>query len=253
MSKPLGSIFYRGPSTLTGQRIVGVLTYQSNNTKTGNMAQTWILPDGARTRIDPSYAVKTGADRAVCGDCPLRGPSIGQRACYVVLAHGPASVGRALTAGRYSPWADDHAPLDVPVRLGAYGDPAAIPFEAWIPVLSAARSWTGYTHQWRTCDRRWQGYLMASVETERDADIAQLAGWRTFRVGTRSAGPLLPADPPRPGEVVCPASAEAGYKQTCARCRLCSGNTGRGATSGARNVVIAPHGGGVRYLVGGGA
>jgi hypothetical protein len=108
-------------------------------------------------------------------------------------------------------------------------------------IPAAGAGWTGYTHQWRTCDPRWKGYLMASVETVADQAIARAAGWRTFRVGT---------DPQSAREVVCPASAEAGYKTTCSHCRLCSGTTGRGAESGARDIVIAPHGGGGR-LVGG--
>jgi len=46
----------------------------------------------------------------------------------------------------------------------------------------------------------WQELLMASVSTPDQAAAAHAAGWRTFRVDSE----------PAPGEVVCPASKEAG-------------------------------------------
>lgn len=59
----------------------------------------------------------------------------------------------------------------------------------------------------------WQQLLMASVSTPDQAAAAHAAGWRTFRVDAE----------PAPGEVVCPASKEAGQKTQCDRCALCSG------------------------------
>ena len=62
---------YDGPSMATGDRIIVVTTNllrASKNAKTGHMAQTFIMPYAEA----PHVAVKTGLDRSVCGDCPLR-------------------------------------------------------------------------------------------------------------------------------------------------------------------------------------
>lgn len=64
--------FYRGPSLLTGDPIVGILTgleHGSNNPKTGPIAQAWIL----RADIGPMDAKRKNIDDAVCGDCKLKG------------------------------------------------------------------------------------------------------------------------------------------------------------------------------------
>lgn len=81
-------IVHEGPSPVDGSPIVGILTgvtSPSANRKTGRMAQLWILPADAT----PLDAMRTGADAAICGSCPLRG-TIGTdgkrrvgRACYV--------------------------------------------------------------------------------------------------------------------------------------------------------------------------
>ena len=82
------AIFYDGPSQLTGQPILGVVTglaYASNNAKTGAMLQAWILLRDA----SPSAAIASGDDEAICGTCALRGPAGARgRRCYVdVLAN----------------------------------------------------------------------------------------------------------------------------------------------------------------------
>ncbi len=43
MPKPKGHIIYEGPSLINSKSIVVVATQQSNNLKTGNMIQTYIL------------------------------------------------------------------------------------------------------------------------------------------------------------------------------------------------------------------
>ena len=58
-------------------------------------------------------------------------------------------------------------------------------------------------------------------------------GWRTFRV---SLDPER--DPLRKGEALCPASAEAGKKLTCAQCLACGGADGRRSS-----IYIPAHGG----------
>ena len=59
----------------------GVLT-KSTNSKTGSMIQTFIL----RQDMKPIEAVNTGADVAICGDCPFRpiiAKQTGDASCYV--------------------------------------------------------------------------------------------------------------------------------------------------------------------------
>ena len=48
---------------------VGIVTFSSNNSKTGDMPQTWILVKN----VNPIEAVNTGADKLICGDCKHRG------------------------------------------------------------------------------------------------------------------------------------------------------------------------------------
>ncbi len=221
-----GFVFYLGPSRLDGSPIVGIATglaRRSKNAKTGGMVQTYIL----RADMPPIAAVAAGADRAICGNCPLRGAAGRGRDCYVNLQHGPTSVWRAWQAGSYPRSRQSLA--GETVRLGAYGDPAAIPPAVWSRLLAGAAGWSGYTHCWRRSLaaplRRW---CMASVETVADMRAAQAAGWRTFR--------LSPFGGIEPGEIVCPASAEGGRRRTCETCRACSGGS-----PSRRSVTIAAH------------
>lgn len=241
-----GIVFYDGPSTLDGSPVIGVITLESRNEKTGPMLQTWILPRD----ISPVDAVQSGQDAAVCGSCSFR-PSVavpaGRPRCYVNTAHAPLTVWQAFHRGAYKWMPGDGIPLagiaslfakdGRATRLGAYGDPLAIPlaYWGWVPVQRRTTpDHTGYTHQWRTVVREdlagWQALVMASTETVRDTLAAQRAGWRTFRVSTDPSDRL-------PQEVVCPASREGGYRSTCNDCRLCAGtSSGTG-----RSVVILDH------------
>jgi hypothetical protein len=226
-----GAIFYRGPSLLTGEPIVGALTGLeggSMNPKTGPMVQAWIL----RADRAPMDAVRDGSDDAICGPCALRGDGAAGRRCYVTVWLGPHNVWKAMARYHEASWADAQALVEGrAVRLGAYGDPAAIPFEVWWALLATAAGWVGYTHQWKTCDDRFRTLLMASVDTEAEFFDAGLRGWRTFRV-RRPDAPLITG-----AEFVCPASDEAGHRTTCQRCQLC-----RGTSSPARSVAIMAHG-----------
>src|SRR5262252_2239364 len=93
---PTGFVIYDGPSLLTGEPIVCIATLHSDNRKTGDMLQTWIL---LRDR-DPIAGSRSGADRAICGDCPSRGIArpgaekglAADRACYVDLARAPLGI-----------------------------------------------------------------------------------------------------------------------------------------------------------------
>lgn len=207
---------------MTGLRV------PSKNPKTGAMVQSYII----RSDMPPSEAVATGDDNAICGDCPLRS-SDGRygRGCYVAWYFAPMNVYRALDRTPTMTPADV-APLLAGrhVRVGSYGDPAAVPFEVWDRAFAEVRGWTGYSHQWKSCDPRLRDLLMASVESEALAAEAQALGWRTFRV-RRSIENM------HANEVVCPASAEAGHRTTCDKCELC-----QGASKPAKSVVIVAHG-----------
>ncbi len=213
-TRPQGVVLYRGPSLLDGSPIVVVavgLARRSKNAKTGADVQTYILADQGE---NPIQAVNSGADRSVCGDCPHRGVS-----CYVNLARAPLAVYRAVQRGAYPtfhPPAHLHLFAGRFVRLGAYGDPAAVPLRVWKLICGVASQWTGYTHQWRSCDQELRHYCMASVETANQREQAVTMGWRTFRV--RLAQEAL-----EEGEFACPASEEEGRRLTCEECGACDG------------------------------
>src|ERR1041384_5136938 len=115
----LGAVFYRGPSLLTGDPIVGILT-------------------------------------------GLEGGSMNPKI-------GPTNVYKAFCRGDYidASWPELQALLEARhVRLGAYGDPAAIPFEIWRVLLTTTAGHVAYTHQWKRCDPRFREISMASVDSE---------------------------------------------------------------------------------------
>src|SRR5262245_49448800 len=223
--KPLGLVLYRGPSLLNGQPIVCIATglaRKSKNRATGPVVQTYILPDGKES---PLAALASGGDAAVCGDCPHR-PVVrpdGRRtlgSCYVNVGQAPMGVWQAYWRRAYSPFRPrKHLRLfrGRLIRLGSYGDPAAVPLPVWEAVCEVSAGWTGYTHQFRTCDKGYARYCMASCETVADRRLALRLGYRTFRV-------RLPEQPLDEGEFVCPASDEGGQRLTCAECRACAGH-----------------------------
>lgn len=232
-----GMIFWEGASAIDGAPIMLAATglkASSRNEKTGNLVQTWIL----RSDVSPLAAVNSGADVSICGACPHRGTIEGGRnvgrSCYVTVFQAPRSVyesaqrgiyarptlpeARAILAGRH-------------VRMGAYGDPAAVPYDVWAALLADAARGTGYTHHWRACDPRFASYCMASADSAQEAQEAQAMGYRTFRVGT-------PAEKLARGEFLCPASKEAGQKVNCAQCLACGGLSSPNKAS----VFIPAHG-----------
>lgn len=235
---PLGLELWQGASQLTGAPVVCIVTglQGSKNPKTGHgMLQTWILP----ALSSPLEAINTGADSAICGTCPLRGlvrdgKNTG-RACYVQVRNAPTAIWSAWSRGRYPRYSRrEHARLirGRTIRLGAYGDPVAVPLRQWQRILPLTSGHTGYTHQWR----QFAGYrrlLMASVESADDLQRAQELGWRTFRS-------RLASEPILRGEFACPASKESGKRLTCESCLACDGS---GRNSSRASVSIIAHGG----------
>lgn len=228
-------ILYEGPSMLNGEPIVAIATgfaSPSTNIKTGPMIQTWILAQDE----EPHVATKSGKDAAVCGDCKLRPLNLG--VCYVVTFQGPLSIYRTWKRGGYQEFLPDKF-ANLAVRFGAYGDPAAVPFEIWDAIGFQASMTTGYTHAWKYCDPLHKHYCMASVDSPQEAIAARAAGWRTFRVTTQ------PGDKSLSNEVVCPASEESGKKIQCIQCGACDGQVRRLKS----HIVIHAHGSGANNLL----
>lgn len=225
------AIAYQGPSTTNpNEDIVVLTTLNSKNSKTGRMVQTWFL----LADHDPNEAFKAarGSEEAVaqtnCGGCP----HLKEGTCYVLWHQAPLSTWRRYQRGGHN---NEAIPTNLPVRLGAAGNPNSAPFEVSYSLVQNAPSWTGYVHQWLTCDQRFKSITMASCDSKAEAKAAQAMGWRTFRVAEVGDTELLP------GEIICPATQKkpnGDPKTDCATCGLCSGTDGRGRCS----IVVEAHG-----------
>jgi hypothetical protein len=241
--RPNGIVLYRGPSMLDGAPIIAIATGLENgssNGKTGGgLIQTWII----REDVSPTDAVNSGDDGSVCGSgehgCRHRGKIVDGknvgRSCYVTVFQAPLNVWKSFHRGIY-PMVQEADLADIfadrLVRLGAYGDPAAVPFHVWQGVLAKAKAKTGYSHQWRVLAfQALREYCMASCDTAEEREEARALGWRTFRV--RAAGETLGER-----EIACPASKESGYKTTCDRCIGCGGTSAKAKV----DFVIIAHG-----------
>ncbi len=218
-----GVLVWDGKSQIDGNDIVLIATENSKNEKTGPMLQCWIL----NKNVNPMTALKTGQDKSICGDCKFRGGI-----CYVNVAQAPNQIFKTYKLNKY-PKVDDSFSFfnNKKVRFGAYGEPVAIPINVWHEILAVAKSHTAYTHQWKKPEFAWyKEFCMASVDSEFEYQEAKKLGWRTFRVKSPTDFKLL-------SEVVCPASEEANYKTTCAKCLLCGGTS-----KVAKDIVINSHG-----------
>jgi hypothetical protein len=198
----------------------------SDNRKTGDMIQIWILVKS----VSPTEAIRTGLDRLICGSCVHRGNGDGSgRSCYVNAGQAPLGIWRAWQAGKYPTLQFMDCFAGRKVRFGAYGDPTHIPLSLALAIAGVSSGHTGYTHQWRKPSLQgWRQILMASVDTTAELVIARSMGWSTFRVGSEASV----------GESLC-ASERVGTP--CAECLLCAGSRG-----GLESVHIPPHGTGAR-------
>ncbi len=244
-------VIYDGPSLLDGAPIVCIASVGSSNVKTGPMVQTWIM----RSDMNPSEASRLGLDSSVCGQCPRRHSLGGD--CYVQLVHAPRSVwGSWFKNGQpRENWAD---PREIQaltqdartygLRLGSYGDPAAVPFEVWQDLIDALVpiKVVGYTHQWNTGTKElldkdehaWMRQMawlrtnvMASCDSIYEAEKARDMGYRTFTA--------IPAGTETPkGSVQCPATRESNPLQ-CHTCGICDGTQGKASRA---SIYLTEHG-----------
>lgn len=241
-----GFELWRGPSAIDGRMIGVVVTHihaNPMNRKIGSMSQVWIFP----LETAPNDAIRNGDDVSVCGDCRFR-PSLGG-GCYVPVWSTSHRVWWAWQRfGSYVPGRSMHpngtisrvpavhrrALAGKPCRIGAWGDPAAVPVEVWEDLLVVVGQWTAYTERWREVPSKgWSDWCMASCKTPEERFEAHRLGWRTFRVRAEGEAILQ-------GERTCPAADESRShgKATCAVCHLCDGVRARPVA----DVVIIAHG-----------
>ena len=206
-------------------------SHPSDNRKTGDMIQIWILVKAC----DPVEAIRTGLDRLICGNCVHRGDgSGGSRSCYVNVGQAPLGIWRAWKAGKYPTLQFMDIFAGRKVRFGAYGDPTHMPLPLALAIAGVSSGWTGYTHQWRKPSLQgWRQILMASVDTTAELLIARAMGWSTFRVS--------PDMDHRTFETLC-ASERNGTP-----CSICLGCPG--SRNGIQSVWIPAHGTGKRHFI----
>jgi hypothetical protein len=218
-----GFVLYEGPSLFDGKPITVIVTLKSDNEKTGNMVQTWIM----RSDMSPTDILRLKLDYSVCFKCRFSGGD----GCYVNLGQGPLAIWNAYKNGTYL---NIHENLELAqtllknraIRIGSYGDPTAIPFQYWDFLLSFGNGInTGYTHNWEQCDKSFRSILQASCDSENEAILAQNLGWKTFTV----FNPNMEL----PNNIGINCVNETHGKQ-CIDCKLCNGNK--------TNIVIKLHG-----------
>ena len=219
---PNGLILWEGISAIDGVTpIVAVATGIKRATKNEKLSkrrskvvQVWYLPRDT----SPAHAVKTGDDRAVCGDCVHRPSKRGS--CYVITFQAPQAVWNAYHRGSYAHWdGDPEVFRGRYIRFGAWGDPASVPPGTLDDIRDVAGKVSAYTHQWK--DERFASlrhWVMASVDNVTEHASATLSGFRTFRI--RGSGEKL-----LPGERQCPSADEAKTSEAmdCERCGGCNG------------------------------
>ena len=251
-------VIYNGPSAYDGKPIVAIIQRSSKNTKTGNLAQLWILS----AEHDPITASRTGEDYAVCGNCKHRGKAApnkstgwaSERACYVNLVHGPLAVYKAWERGVYKrakTIGDVQALLSgQTLRLGAYGDPGALPDGMIGLLVQMSDGHTGYTHSQTAFNdshaiEKIARHVMLSADSKAEAMHAHGRGFRTFRVIPIAAWKANGKAELLSNEIICPASKEAGNKTTCGECKLCGGSSQK-----AKSIAIVAHGTGAKHHTG---
>lgn len=210
----------------------------SDNRKTGDMIQVWILCKAE----DPVTAIRTGLDRIICGNCRHRGHEENgrhgvERTCYVNEGQAPLGIWKAWKAGNYAPLPFLSLFTGRKVRFGAYGYPTHLPLRLALAIAGVSSGHTGYTHQWRKPSLQgWRSILMASVDTTAELVIARSMGWSTFRV--------TPDHDHHTVEILC-ASDRSGTP--CADCLACAG-----ARGGLSAIHIPVHGKGAVHFTKGG-
>jgi hypothetical protein len=232
---------WQGPSPFSGESISAIITNihkPSQNPKTGDMCQLWMLS----TEHSPTEAIHFDhGDSSVCGNCPMlpcNAPSF-KESCYVARRsfQAPGNV------WRYNIGLDvdmegaleNIIQSSKAIRYGGYGDPAMIPENIFTQILLAAKigcpekPYTCYTHQQNSSFASWiKPYAMASTHCLDESRQCWDEGWRTFRI----------TDSPKNSkhEVVCP---NFTHQIKCVDCCLCDGK--RCSSDNRKSITIPRH------------
>lgn len=180
-----GLLIWEGPSRFNGEPIKVFARYlghnPTGNDKLGDMSTIVIVPGD----ILPREAIATGRDESVCGACLFR--PFNKGGCYVRMLPGPESTAWAHRHNPYPLMVDPSVFKLKGVRIGDWGDPAAVPVEVWRPILDNAPLVVSYTHAWKThkLDPAEWGWCMASTNTPAEHDEAVALGWRSFRIAPK--------------------------------------------------------------------
>lgn len=223
-----GLVVWEGPSRFDGKSpVVVYLQLDSDNKKIGRMAQAWIL----RADMPPHEAVRRKLDRAICGECPRTGG----RGCYVVTNRLVKLWNTIPFCERVEPEVAARRIAGMRLRIGAYGDPAAVPASVWKALTRFTLGHTSYTHSPGKSPTL-RGMSMASAESPEHARELQAQGWKTYRI--RRWTPENVPEPLLPGEIECPADEHSsrGKRTSCAECLLCGSRQ-------KKNVAIVEHSG----------
>ena len=221
IEKASGYVLHRG--NVNGQSYVAIVTLETENRKTGDMAQIWFLLEN----MHPVETVSSGIDAStVCKGCPFASGN----GCYVNVGQGPAAIWKKFKRGGYPelhPFQFPQAFAGRKVRFGAYGNPTLLPLSKVKAIASLSNGWTGYFHDWKEnpLAHGYAAYFMASTETESSLRLASSLGFRTFHVS-----------PEKPADAIECLSDSRGM--TCAQCKLCAGLSKQRQPS----VWINPHG-----------
>lgn len=230
-------VLYKGISLLDNETPIMIVmsgfTKDSSNTKTGPTVQLYILP----VHEKPNDVYRAGGT-SVCGDCKYNGGN----GCYVRWSHLTQiwNVARHQSAIPMSLTKEFLRGLRV--RVGAAGDPAAVPFKVWQDLLSTCENFTGYTHQWKKLEfQNLKTLFMASVDNTKENNMSLFLGWSSFFVTDTE-------EEAQKAGVRCLASTDKkdvnGLSMTCSSCMLCNGKSKKQKTitevlHGASNTIHA--------------
>lgn len=240
--KITGLVIYKGLSEIDSETPIVTIAYINPvwNDKIGPMTQIYYLVD---TKESPVTVAQTGKDFGICGNCKHRSVNLGS--CYVTLFQGVRALAKAYNENSYF---DLTGHFDItlellkvinnPIRFGAYGDPAAMPYDLQYQMAESVDfRLTGYTHQWNDCRfKAFKKFLHASVDTDNETKTARDAGWNYYKISTCGgtySGPAADYVETKkklqvlksPQETICPNTASSGTVN-CASCLKCSGEYG---------------------------
>ena len=200
--------------------ITGLRSY-SQNTKTGNMLQSYILDKG-KAFSEPKVFGSKCSECPVVNECYVSRDKLTVRRSLKRLIDGEATSYQFTTLEQVLPLLKGRS-----FRFGTYGDPSAIPLEMIREFASVVSSWTGYTHFWREISQDYSEFFMASVEDLTGEMLAQAMNWRTFRMIRKGESN------DSINSILCPNTSRG---ITCEQCKLC-----KGTSSPARSIWINEH------------